>query len=140
MKDLRQELRKLALKDGRYSPDAFEFLFESLDSAVQRAGRGEEQGSDRHITGQELVEGLRHRAREAFGPLGAHVWRTWGVRQSLDWGQIVFLLVDNQLLNRRESDTIDDFREGFDFDAFFVDDYRFDLPAEIPPTPAGEAS
>jgi len=137
MRDLRQMVRKLALKDGRFAPDAFEFLFESLEPAVQRAGKGEAQGSDRHITGQELVVGLRQEAQRLFGPLAAHVWRTWGVHRTLDWGHIVFLLVEEGLLNRRDSDSIDDFREGFDFDEFFVENYRFELPAEIGPAPAG---
>lgn len=137
MRDLRQMVRKLALEDGRFAPDAFEFLFESLEPAVQGAGKGEAQGADRHITGQELVEGLRQEAHRLFGPLAAHVWRTWGVHRTLDWGHIVFLLVEEGLLNRRESDSIEDFREGFDFDEFFVENYRFELPAEIGPTPAG---
>jgi uncharacterized repeat protein (TIGR04138 family) len=137
MRDLRQLVRKLALEDGRYSADAFEFLFESLEPSVRLAGRADSQGTERHITGQELLNGLREQARKLFGPLAAHVWRTWGVRRTLDWGQIVFLLVGEGLLNRRESDSIEDFREGFDFDEFFVERYEFELPAEIGPMATG---
>jgi uncharacterized repeat protein (TIGR04138 family) len=136
MRDLRQQVRKLALEDGRYSIDAFEFLFESLEPSVRLAGRGDSEGKARHITGQELVVGLRQEAQRLFGPLAAHVWRTWGVERTLDWGNIVFLLVGDGLLNRRESDSIEDFREGFDFDQFFVRDYRCVLPAEIGPATA----
>jgi len=137
MRNLRKLVRKLALDDGRYSPDAFAFLFESLEPAVRLAGRAEAQGSERHISGQQLLVGLREEARRLFGPLAAHVWRTWGVRSTLDWGNIVFLLVGEGLLNRRDSDSIDDFREGFDFDEFFVEGYEIRLPAEIGPAPAG---
>lgn len=137
MRDLRQQVRKLALEDGRYATDAFEFLFESLEPAIRLAGRGDAQGTERHITGQELIAGLRQEARRLFGPLAAHVWRTWGVERTIDWGHIVFLLVGGGLLNRRESDSIEDFREGFDFDQFFVHDYQFELPAEIGPATAG---
>lgn len=133
MRDFRQVVRKLALEDGRYALEAYEFLFESLEASVRLAGRGEADGADRHITGQELIEGLRIESRRLFGPLGAHVWRSWGIERTLDWGQIVFLLVGQGLLNRRDSDTIEDFREGFDFDEFFVRDYEFELPAEIGP-------
>jgi len=133
VRDLRKVVRKLALEDGRYAVEAFEFLFESLEAAVRLAGREQATGVNRHITGQELVEGLRQESRRLFGPLAAHVWRSWGVERTLDWGHIVFLLVDRGLLNRRESDTLEDFRQGFDFDEYFVKNYEFELPAEIGP-------
>jgi uncharacterized repeat protein (TIGR04138 family) len=127
---LSDSVRKLALQDGRYAPEAFQFLYESLDTAIQLAGRGDAQGKERHVTGQELVLGLRAHAREVFGPLAAPVWRAWGIHETMDWGRIVFLLVEAGLLNRQESDTIDDFRDGFDFDAWFVREYRPSLPAD----------
>ena len=124
-------LRKLALKDGRYAPEAFTFLYESLDHAVKLAGRENAEGSERHVTGQELLAGMRVYATELFGPLAAQVWRRWGVKETLDWGRIVFLLVEGGLLNRQESDTVDDFAAGFDFDEAFVRGYRVALP-ELP--------
>jgi len=139
MRDLREVVRKLALEDGRYSVEAFEFIFESLEPAVRLAGRGKAEGTDRHIDGSELLEGLRHEARRLFGPLGAQVWRSWGVKRTIDWGHIVFLLVGEGLLNRRDSDSLEDFRETFDFDEFFVDGYELELPTESGPAAAGES-
>ena len=136
MKDAREVIRQLSKDDGRYAPEAFSFVFESLDPAVRLAGREDAEGAARHVTGQELLAGLRAEARRQFGPLGAHVWRTWGVHQCVDWGHIVFLLVDGGLLNRREEDSLEDFREDFDFDAYFVQDYPLVLPAEIGPAGA----
>lgn len=121
----------LALKDGRYSPEAFRFLFESLPHAVRLAGREHAEGAGRHVTGQEVLSGLRLHALEVFGPMAAAVWRSWGVRETLDWGRIVFLLVDGGLLNRQESDTLDDFAAGFDFDEAFVREYPLSVP-QIP--------
>jgi uncharacterized repeat protein (TIGR04138 family) len=135
---LNESLRKLALKDGRYSPEAFQFLFESLDAAVKLAGRESAEGTDRHVSGQELLAGLRHSATEVFGPLAAEVWRAWGIRDSLDWGRIVFLLVEAGMLNRQENDSLDDFRQGFDFDQVFVHEYRPRFPAEMFVRPPGE--
>jgi uncharacterized repeat protein (TIGR04138 family) len=106
---------------------------------VQLAGRGDREGTDRHVSGQELLLGLRAHAREVFGPLAAPVWRSWGVQEAMDWGHIVFLLVDAGLLNRQESDTIDDFRQGFDFDAYFVGEYVPSLPQDWSPPDAGGA-
>ena len=135
---LNEPLRKLALKDGRYSPEAFLFLYESLDQAVKLAGRETAEGVDRHVSGQELLAGLRHNASEVFGPLAAGVWRAWGIHDSLDWGRIVFLLVEAGLLNRQENDSLEDFRQGFDFDRVFVDDYQPRFPPELFARPAGE--
>ncbi len=120
--------RKLAREDGRYSPEAFRFLFESLEHAVRLAGKDAAEGTERHVTGQEVLQGMREFALEAFGPLAAHVWRSWGVHDSMDWGRIVFLLVDAGMLKQREEDSINDFREGFDFDDIFVEGYRAKLP------------
>ncbi len=124
-------LRKLALKDGRYAPEAFAFLYESLDQAVKLAGRESAEGADRHVTGQELLAGMRAQALEVFGPLAGHVWRAWGVRETLDWGRIVFLLVEEGLLNRQETDSLEDFRDGFDFDAAFQGEYRTVLAPDL---------
>lgn len=136
---MKDPLRKLALKDGRYAPEAFQFLYDSLDHAVRLAGREQAEGSDRHVTGQELLAGMRSYALTVFGPLAASVWRAWGIRDTLDWGRIVFLLVDEGLLNRQESDSIEDFRGGFDFDQAFVASYEPSIPAELFTHP-GEAA
>lgn len=131
-------VRKLALEDGRYAPEAFAFLLESLDHAIRLAGREEAEGQDRHVSGRELLAGLRAHASEIFGPLAGEVWRRWGIRESLDWGRIVFLLVEAQMLNRQEHDTIDDFRSDLDFDQVFVRSYRPKLPPELFPRGGGE--
>ena len=133
-------LRKLALKDGRYAPEAFTFLYESLDQAVKLAGREEKEGADRHVSGQELLAGMRVYATGLFGPLAGEVWRRWGVRETIDWGRIVFLLVDAGLLNRQEEDRIEDFKDGFDFDEVFVKRYKSKLPPEIAAQPPAESS
>ena len=121
-------IRKLAQGDGRYSLEAFRFLFDSLEVAIQMAGKGDASGADRHVTGQQVLAGIRANALKMFGPLAAPVWRSWGVHETLDWGRIVFLLVEARLLNRQESDTIDDFRDGFDIDEAFVQGYVPPLP------------
>ena len=120
-------VRALAFRDGRYSPEAFRFLFESLEFAIRLAGKQEETGPERHVSGQEVLAGMREYAQQLFGPLAAQVWRSWGVRQSIDWGRIVFLLVEDGMLNRQDSDSVEDFRSGFDFDEVFVENYHVPL-------------
>jgi uncharacterized repeat protein (TIGR04138 family) len=131
-------LRQLALRDGRYSPEAFRFLFESLDHAVRLAGKDAAEGPERHVTGQEVLAGMRVYASESFGPLAAHVWRSWGVNEAMDWGRIVFLLVDEGMLKRQDEDDIEDFRDGFDFDQAFEADYDPELPPVTDARAGGE--
>lgn len=131
-------VREVWRKDGRYALEAYQFLFESLEKAVQQTGREQKEGAGRHVTGQELVEGMRLYALELFGPLAGQVWRSWGIHSTLDWGRIVFLLVEARLLNRQETDSLDDFADGFDFDEAFRDGYRPEVPPEIGARPIEE--
>lgn len=124
-------LRSVWKKDGRYRLEAYQFLFEALDQTVQLTGKDEATGAAKHVTGQQLLDGMRRHATQKFGPLAAQVWRTWGVHSTLDWGRIVFNLVESELLRRQETDTIEDFRDGYDFDEVFVRSYRPALPAEL---------
>lgn len=123
MTDTKERLRQIARADGRYSPEAFYFLFEALEVAIKLAGKDTLQGAARHVTGREVVSGMREHALNAFGPLAAYVWRAWGVHETFDWGQIVFLLVDHGLLKRQDSDSIEEFRDVYDFDEAFVGAY-----------------
>lgn len=134
MKDPRQ----LAKKDGRYAPDAFDFLFQGLDRAVKLAGHEEARAGGKHVSGLELLEGIKQQAFDLFGPLTPYVWRSWGVRTTLDWGNIVFLLVEAGLLNRQEEDSLEEFAKGFDFEEVFVTNYRPSLPRELGVQPASD--
>lgn len=132
-------LRAVAKRDPRYRLDAYTFLYDALDTTVRlmaeaRRASGD-TADDQHVTGQELLEGMRVHAKRTFGPLAAQVWRSWGVRSTEDWGRIVFNLVDAELLRRQETDTIDDFKDGYDFDEEFVRSYEPILPAELDAIP-----
>lgn len=138
--NVEDRLRKMALRDGRFSAEAFRFLDEGLAHTVRETGRTEEESDKRHVTGQELLEGMKSLARERFGPMAAQVWRSWGVHEALDWGRIVFLLVDEGLLNRQDGDKMEDFDVPFDYDAYFVEGYEPKLPPELGARPASEDS
>ncbi|MEL6714863.1 MAG: Minf_1886 family protein, partial [Planctomycetota bacterium] len=136
-------LRAVARSDSRYRLEAYTFLYDALDATVRliadrrraEAEDGEGEGADRHVSGQELLEGMREHASRLFGPLAAQVWRSWGIRTTEDWGRIVFNLVDAELLRRQDSDSIEDFKGGYDFDAVFVDAYEPLLPTELDAVP-----
>ena len=105
-------------RDSRYARDAYAFVRESLDFTQKTIGK-ENRGQVRHITGQELLDGIRQFALNQFGPMAVTVLEEWGVNNSRDFGEIVFNMVEIELLAKTEKDNRDDFNNGYDFtDAF----------------------
>ncbi len=113
-----EALEKILARDPRFSRDAYHFVRESLDY-TQKLISKENRGSVRHITGQELLDGIRQFALAQFGPMTVTVLEEWGVKNCRDFGDIVFNMVESSLLAKTEKDTRDDFNTGYDFtDAF----------------------
>lgn len=108
-----------------YPPEAFEFIRQGLAHTVEMIhGEGAEQlersdEGSRHVTGQQLCLGLRHYAIHRYGRLAKTVFQKWGVRQTEDFGRIVFAMVDAGLMRKSDEDSIEDFRGVYDFDEAF---------------------
>ena len=131
-----EKVEMVLAKDPRYTRDAYVFVRESLDH-TQKLVSKENRGNVRHITGQELLDGIRQFALQQFGPMVVTVLEEWGIRNSRDFGEIVFNMVEIELLAKTEKDNRDDFNNGYDFtDAFrkpFWPPSR--LKVEIKPSP-----
>ena len=69
----------------------------------------------RHVSGRDLVYGISEFALDRFGPMARTVFDHWGIQQTRDFGEIVFNLVEGNLMSRTDDDCIDDFDEVFDF-------------------------
>jgi uncharacterized repeat protein (TIGR04138 family) len=126
---MQTELIEIAEQDGRYPPEAFDFVMEALGHAQRMfdkatpAGGG--RGSDEHhITGRELLEGACDLARREFGLMAPVVFERWGVRRTDDFGEIVFALIEAGVLARNDSDCKDDFREVFELEPALTEGYR----------------
>ena len=120
--DLETAIRRRVLPDDdRYDLAAYLFIYEALvftQKRLQRDDANLETGK-RHVSGQELLEGIREHATRMFGPLAPTVFRNWGLKSTSDFGEIVFNLVEHQLLGKTETDRREDFADGFDFDTAF---------------------
>ena len=53
----------------------------------------QENGSQRHVSGQELLEGFRDYALAHFGPMAATVLKEWGLRNGKNVGEMGFRLL-----------------------------------------------
>jgi uncharacterized repeat protein (TIGR04138 family) len=112
-------IEELAESCGRFRTEGFLFVFRALEHCRNRLKRSG------HVSGQELVESARQLAIEEYGPMAKSVLNHWGIERTEDFGEIVFLLVENDLLGKTDEDKIDDFRDGFDFETEFVRNYRW---------------
>jgi uncharacterized repeat protein (TIGR04138 family) len=112
------KLDQALAKDQRYTREAYLFVREALDFTQKLIVRQNKE-VPRHVTGQELLEGIRQFATQQFGPMTATVFEEWGIRQCADFGEIVFNMVEVSLLAKTEKDQREDFQNGYDFtDAF----------------------
>ena len=113
-----EAVEQILAKDSRYTRDAYLFVREALDYTQRLVGK-ETRGQIRHVSGQELLDGIRRFALNQFGPMAVTVFEEWGVHNCRDLGEIVFNMVESSLLAKTEKDTRDDFQNGYDFtDAF----------------------
>ena len=117
--DFYRELEDVAESSGQFRTEALLFLFRALEHCRRRTRRAG------HVTGQELTESARLLAISEYGPMAKSVLNHWGVTRTEDFGKLVFLLVKHGLLSKTDDDKIEDFRNGFDFEVAFVDNYRW---------------
>jgi len=119
-----ESVDEILSKDGRYDRDAYYFVREGLDYTLKMLKKNGERQTPRHVSGQELLEGLRRYALHQFGPMAKTVLAYWGVRQCDDFGEIVFNMVEKGILGKTEQDSREDFKSGYDFDEVFVKPYQ----------------
>ena len=131
-KSLQEVVTDLAM----YPIEAFQFVQQGLSQTIsllhgelEKSGANEESLSDeeqlsRHISGQQLAEGLRLYALEQWGLLARVVLRRWNITATIDFGRIVFAMVDAGMMKKTDEDTLEDFRDVYDFKTAFENAYQ----------------
>jgi uncharacterized repeat protein (TIGR04138 family) len=117
-KNFYQIVEEIYALDNRYKPDAYEFVMQALNFTQKKLAR------ETHITGKELLAGIREFAIEQYGVMAKTVLTHWGIRKTDDFGTIVFIMVDNKILSKTETDSIEDFKEVYDFEEAFGNIFR----------------
>ena len=117
-------LRRILEKDTRYPVEAYLFVLEALHFTREKYKK------ERHVTGQELCEGIRELALSRYGSMTKTVFEHWGIKNTTDFGTIVFNMVNEKILSKTEEDSIADFKDVYDFDDVFVRQYEFGLKSE----------
>lgn len=115
-----EELEKILARDPRYDREAYHFVREALEHTQKLLkSRGRARTDTRHVTGQQLLEGIRDLALQQFGPMALTVLEEWGIHRCEDFGEIVFNMVEQGLLSKTKEDSRADFQGGYDFDTVF---------------------
>ena len=99
-------------KDSRYDAGAYYHLKEALDFTVTKAAE-ENNGEHRHVSAKELAEGFCDYSIEHFGPMASTMAEEWGVRETIDIGNMVFLLIEEGIFGKQDSDTLEEFDQIF---------------------------
>lgn len=117
-------LEQIVEKDPRYTVEAYHFVRRSLDYTQKSVVKSKV----RHVSGSELLEGMRRYALEEYGPLAYFLLREWGLQAGEDIGEIVFNLVEAGVFGKSDEDSRADFRNGFSFEEALRDPY---LPPSV---------
>jgi uncharacterized repeat protein (TIGR04138 family) len=126
-KNFQEVVHLICKEDARYSPGAYIFLRQALDFTLAGIREREKTQKHRHVTGQELSEGIRDYSLEQFGPMAYTLLTSWGINRTEDFGQIVFNLVEYGIFGKTEEDRIEDFDAVYDFKETFVQPF---IPSE----------
>lgn len=141
MSDETQKIVEGARRDGRFSPEAFFFVYQALefaryeldlggssDEAPPSSEEDPDRETSRHITGQQLCEAIRQFALRQFGYLAECVLKSWGITKTGDFGEIVYCLIQWELMKKTPNDRREDFDDVFDFHSGLCQSFRISLP------------
>ena len=117
--DVYEKIERIVELDSRYKVAAYAFVLLALNYTLAKLERR------RHVTGKELLQGIREFGIAQYGPMAKTVFNYWGVSATRDFGEIVFSLVEHKLLGKTEEDKIEDFVDIYDFEDEFVRKYRW---------------
>jgi len=128
--DYEKSLQDVIDEVGTYPAEAYHFVQNGLNFTVNNIhGPKGDEGASRHVSGQQLCEGLRDYARSQWGLLARTVLARWNITATYDFGRIVFAMVENDLMQKTDDDDIEDFRNVYDFRTAFEADYRIEIKA-----------
>jgi uncharacterized repeat protein (TIGR04138 family) len=134
-----EALESVVGSDPRYQRDGYIFLRDALDFTTKQQKKVKGV-SVRHVSGPELLGGVRQYALKEFGPMVMTVFDSWGIRCSEDIGHMVFNLIGAGVFGKTEQDSIEDFKNVYDFEEAFVKPFAPEKPETVKPRAQSPAS
>lgn len=130
-RDFNEVIRTIRKNDARYARGAYHFLRQALDYSLKELHKRGDLDKSNHLSGRQLLEGIRLYAIDQYGPMARPVLEHWGIKECRDFGNIVFNLVDSNVLGKTEQDSVEDFSGGYTFAQAFDQPFR---PQQLKPT------
>lgn len=130
-RDFNEVIRTIRKEDPRYARGAYYFLRQALDYSLKELHKRGELDKTNHLSGSQLLEGIRLYAIDQYGPMARPVLEYWGIKECRDFGNIVFNLVECKVLGKTDQDSVEDFAGGYKFSSAFEKPFR---PERIKPT------
>jgi uncharacterized repeat protein (TIGR04138 family) len=128
-----EALDSIVISDPRYQRDAYLFLRDALDFTTKQQKKI--KGTTvRHVNGPELLEGARQYALKEFGPMVMTVFDSWGIHSCEDVGNMVFNLIGAGIFGKTDEDSIEDFKNVYDFEQAFVQPFAPAKPETVKPS------
>ncbi|MHC4294867.1 MAG: Minf_1886 family protein [Planctomycetota bacterium] len=121
-------MEEVILADGRYPPEAYAFLHDGLSRAAKQVhGVAAPTSGEHHVTGQEICEAIRELAIERWGMMARTVLAKWNIRRTIDFGNMVYLMISHGFMHKTEEDSLEDFHDVYDFDEAFGPPSQFKM-------------
>jgi len=92
--------------------EAYHFVIEALQFTVANNKEQADDDTPRHLHAHELLSGLVKYGAEKFGLLSDTVFRQWGIKDNTDIANIVYQMIELEMLKKSESDSFDDFENA----------------------------
>lgn len=120
-------MEQVITEDGRYPAEAFSLLQEGLKGAISdNYSQADKQPGEHHVAGKQICLAIRDLAAERWGMLAPTVLASWNIHATIDFGQMVYLLIENGFMHKTDDDSIEDFRDIFDLAEAFNDVDKFE--------------
>jgi uncharacterized repeat protein (TIGR04138 family) len=111
--DFQEKVAQIIRRDPRYKPDAYEFVMQALWFTQKKFK------IEGHVNGRHLLEGIKEFGLQQYGPMAKTVFEHWGINTTEDFGQIVFNMVNQGLMSKTEEDSLEDFKNVYEFKEAF---------------------
>lgn len=123
-KNLQEVVRQIQRNERRYEAGAYLMVQQALDFTLKRLFNEQDPATRRHVRGDELCLGIRDYMLDQYGPMAYALLRHWKIRSTLDFGEIVFVLVEYGIFSVTEEDKLEDFKEVYSFEEAFKDPFQ----------------
>lgn len=127
--ELHKKIDQICKKDRRFSVNAYFFILDALRVSAKEIQKTQPDHS-RHLSGEELAKGIRDYALNCFGCMSYTVMDLWGISKTVDFGAIIYNMINVGLLGKSGDDSINDFNDIFDFESVFLKPFEPQIHAD----------